>query len=137
VTSEADALSGPYRAEVPPLQRRPRLRKGAPKKTRRTPDEITREHERVVGRRMETRLEEAPMATTDQHVEAIRRVFADPAAVWTVDEVAGRFKISLSEAIRSLADLEAIDVVRRIGDEYVPGSAQIVASSPAELEATG
>jgi hypothetical protein len=69
---------------------------------------------------METRLEEAPMATTDPNADAIMRVFADPTAVWTVDEVAGRFKISLAEAIRTLADLEAIDVVRRIGDEYVP-----------------
>jgi len=61
------------------------------------------------------------MATTDPNAEAIMRVFADPAAVWTVDEVAGRFKIPLAQAIRTLADLEAIDVVRRIGDEYVPG----------------
>ena len=61
------------------------------------------------------------MATTDSNAEAIKNVFADPTAVWTVDEVAGRFKISLAQAIRALADLEAIDVVRRIGDEYVPG----------------
>jgi DNA-binding IclR family transcriptional regulator len=55
--------------------------------------------------------------------DAIVRVFQDPSAVWTLDEVAGRFGLSLGEAIRAMADLEAIDVVRREGDEYVPGSA--------------
>lgn len=55
--------------------------------------------------------------------DAIVRVFQDPSAVWTLDEVAGRFGLSLGEAIRTMADLEAIDVVRREGDEYVPGTA--------------
>jgi DNA-binding IclR family transcriptional regulator len=55
--------------------------------------------------------------------DAIVRVFQDPSAVWTLDEVAGRFGLSLGKAIRAMADLEAIDVVRREGDEYVPGSA--------------
>ena len=43
-----------------------------------------------------------------------------PTAVWTLDEVAGRFELSIGEAIRVMSDLEAIDVVRRIDDEYVP-----------------
>ena len=60
--------------------------------------------------------------------EAIAKVFADPSAVWTVDEVAGRFGMSLGDAIRALSDLEAIDVVRRIGDEYVPGLGAATAS---------
>lgn len=53
--------------------------------------------------------------------DAIVRVFQDPSAVWTLDEVAQRFGLSLGEAIRTMADLEAIDVVRRDGDEYMPG----------------
>lgn len=52
---------------------------------------------------------------------AIIRVFQDPAAVWTLDEVARRFGLSIGETVRTMSDLEAIDVVRRIGDEYVPG----------------
>jgi DNA-binding IclR family transcriptional regulator len=60
--------------------------------------------------------------------EAIARVFSDPSAVWTLDEVAGRFGMSLGEAIRVMSDLEAIDVVRRIGDEYVPGMGAATAS---------
>ncbi len=60
--------------------------------------------------------------------EAIAKVFANPSAVWTLDEVAGRFGISLGDAIRVLSDLEAIDVVRRIGDEYVPGVGAATAS---------
>lgn len=60
--------------------------------------------------------------------EAIARIFADPAAVWTLYEVAGRFGMSLGDAIRVMSDLEAIDVVRRIGDEYVPGVAAATAS---------
>jgi len=60
--------------------------------------------------------------------EAIARVFSDPSAVWTLDEVAGRFGMSLGEAIRVMSDLEAIDVVRRIGDEYVPGVGAVTAS---------
>jgi DNA-binding IclR family transcriptional regulator len=53
--------------------------------------------------------------------DAIIRVFQDPAAVWTLDEVARRFGLSIGETIRAMSDLEAIDVVRRMGDEYVPG----------------
>ena len=53
--------------------------------------------------------------------EAIARVFRDPAAVWTLDEVAGRFGLTIGEAVRAMADLEAIGVVLRLGDEYVPG----------------
>ena len=60
--------------------------------------------------------------------DAIAKVFSDPSAVWTLDEVAGRFGISLGDAIRVLSDLEAIDVVRRIGDEYVPGLGAATAS---------
>lgn len=60
--------------------------------------------------------------------DAIAKVFSDPSAVWTLDEVAGRFGISLGDAIRMMSDLEAIDVVRRIGDEYVPGIGAATAS---------
>ena len=60
--------------------------------------------------------------------DAIMRVFQDPSAVWTLDELAGRFGMSLGEAIRAMSDLEAIDVVRRIGDEYVPGLGTATAS---------
>jgi hypothetical protein len=48
--------------------------------------------------------------------------------MWTLDEVAGRFGMSLGEAFRVMSDLEAIDVVRRIGDEYVPGVGAVTAS---------
>jgi hypothetical protein len=61
-------------------------------------------------------------------VDAIARIFHDPAAVWTIDEVAGRFGISIGQAIRAMSDLEAIGVVRRFGDEFVPGSS---AATPA------
>ena len=54
-------------------------------------------------------------------LEAIARVFADPAAVWTIDEVAGRFHLSIGEAIRAMSDLEPVGVVDRDGDEYVAG----------------
>jgi hypothetical protein len=60
--------------------------------------------------------------------DAIARIFSDPSALWTLDEVAGRFGLSLGEAIRVMSDLEAIDVVRRIGDEYVPGRGAATAS---------
>jgi DNA-binding IclR family transcriptional regulator len=60
--------------------------------------------------------------------DAIIRIFQDPSAVWTLDELARRFGISLGEAIRLMSDLEAIDVVRRIGDEYVPGYGAATAS---------
>ena len=61
-------------------------------------------------------------------IEAIARVFREPAAVWTIDEVAGRFGLSIGQAVRAMADLEAIGVVRRLGDEFVPGSS---AATPA------
>ncbi|HZB01813.1 MAG TPA: hypothetical protein VE800_06870 [Actinomycetota bacterium] len=61
-------------------------------------------------------------------IEAIARVFREPAAVWTIDEVAGRFALSIGQAVRVMADLEAIGVVRRLGDEFVPGSS---AATPA------
>jgi DNA-binding IclR family transcriptional regulator len=64
----------------------------------------------------------------DQMRDAIVRLFEDPAAVWTLDEVARRFGLSIGETVRSLSDLEAIDVVRRIGDEYVPGVGAATAS---------
>ena len=53
--------------------------------------------------------------------DAIAKVFRDPSAVWTLDELARRFGMSIGDAIRVMSDLEAIDFVRRIGDEYVPG----------------
>jgi len=48
--------------------------------------------------------------------------------VWTIDGIATRFGISLGEAIRALSELEAIGVVRRIDDEYVPGIGAATAS---------
>jgi DNA-binding IclR family transcriptional regulator len=69
-----------------------------------------------------------PMRPNDGSGDAIAKVFSDPSAVWTLDEVAGRFGMSLGEAIRVMSDLEAIDVVRRIGDEYVPGVGAATAS---------
>jgi hypothetical protein len=68
------------------------------------------------------------MGLNHSTVDAIAGVFTEPTAVWTLDEVAGRFGISLGDAIRVLSDLEAIDVVRRIGDEYVPGLGAATAS---------
>lgn len=59
---------------------------------------------------------------------AISRVFSDPAAVWTLHEIAGRFDLSIGEAVRAISDLEAIDVVRRVGDEFVPGYGAATAS---------
>lgn len=59
--------------------------------------------------------------------EAIARVFRDPAAAWTIHEVAGRFGLSLGQAVRAMSDLEAIGVVRRLGDEYVPGPSAVPA----------
>jgi DNA-binding IclR family transcriptional regulator len=53
--------------------------------------------------------------------EAIARVFHDPTAVWTIDEVAGRFGLSIGQAVRAMSDLEAVGVVRRRDDEFVPG----------------
>ena len=54
-------------------------------------------------------------------LEAIERVFQDPAAAWTVDEIAGRFGLPLGRAVRLMSDLEIRDVVRRVGVEFVPG----------------
>jgi hypothetical protein len=68
---------------------------------------------------------DSPSAPT---IDAIAGIFRDPAAVWTIDEVAGRFGISIGQAIRVMSDLEAIGVVRRFGDEFVPGSS---AATPA------
>jgi DNA-binding IclR family transcriptional regulator len=61
------------------------------------------------------------MRNEDVSLEEIERVFRDPGAAWTVDEIAGRFGTTLGRAIRLMSDLEAIDVVRRVGDEFVPG----------------
>jgi DNA-binding MarR family transcriptional regulator len=61
-------------------------------------------------------------------VDAIASVFRDPAAVWTIDEIAGRFGLTIGQAVRAMSDLEAIGVVRRLGDEFVPGSS---AATPA------
>ena len=61
-------------------------------------------------------------------IEAIARVFREPAAVWTIDEVAGRFGLSIGQAVRVMSDLEASGVVRQLGDEFVPGSS---AATPA------
>jgi DNA-binding IclR family transcriptional regulator len=60
--------------------------------------------------------------------DAIIRIFQDPSAVWTLDELARRLDLSLGEAIRLMSDLEAIEVVRRIGDEYIPGYGAATAS---------
>lgn len=54
-------------------------------------------------------------------IDTIVRIFGDPTAVWTIDEVAGRFRLTIAQAVRTMSDLEAIGVVRRLGDEYVPG----------------
>jgi hypothetical protein len=77
----------------------------------------------------DTTIEEDTMGPNGgSNVDAIAKVFSDPSAVWTLDEVAGRFGMSLGDAIRVMSDLEAIDVVRRIGDEYVPGLGAATAS---------
>jgi hypothetical protein len=68
------------------------------------------------------------MRPSDDRTQAIGRVFSDPTAVLTIDEVAARFGITLSEAVRAMSDLEAIGVVRRIDDEYVPGIGAATAS---------
>jgi DNA-binding IclR family transcriptional regulator len=60
--------------------------------------------------------------------DAIIRIFQEASAVWTLDEVARRFDLSIGEAIRVMSDLEAIDIVRRVGDEYVPGYGAATAS---------
>jgi hypothetical protein len=65
-----------------------------------------------------------PRRTTVEHSDSTRdaiiRIFQDPSAAWTLDELARRFQLSIGEAVRVMSDLEAIDVVRRIDDEYVP-----------------
>ena len=53
--------------------------------------------------------------------EAIERIFRDPSAAWTVDEIAGRFGLPLGRAVKVMSDLEFRDVVRRVGVEFVPG----------------
>jgi DNA-binding IclR family transcriptional regulator len=67
-------------------------------------------------------------APGDPTRDAIMRVFRDASAVWTLDELARRFGMSIGDAIRVMSDLEAIDFVRRIGDEYVPGYGAATAS---------
>ena len=61
---------------------------------------------------------------TDDPTAAIARIFADPTAAFTIDEIAARFDMTLGEVIRALSDR----VVLRIDDECVPGSTQVVAS---------
>jgi DNA-binding IclR family transcriptional regulator len=63
----------------------------------------------------------AATRTAPAPVDRVAAVFRDPGAVWTIDEVAGRFGLSIGRAVRVMADLEAAGLVRRIGDEYVPG----------------
>lgn len=64
----------------------------------------------------------------DDVTNAIVRIFSDPTAVWTIDQIARRFDISLGDSIRAMSDLEATGVVERIGDEYVPGMGAASAS---------
>jgi hypothetical protein len=66
------------------------------------------------------------MGSGDSTRDAIIRIFEDPSAVWTLDELSRRFGVSIGEAVRTMSDLEAIDVVRRIGDEYVPSRSRAV-----------
>jgi hypothetical protein len=60
-------------------------------------------------------------AIDDDPADRIAQLFSDPSAVWTLGEIAERFEMSLGDAVRVMADLEAIQAVRRIDDEYVPG----------------
>jgi len=82
---------------------------------------------------MDTATEEDPLMTPgtgpggSAH-DAIVRIFQDPSAVWTIDELARRFGMSIGDTIRVMSDLEAIDFVRQIGDEYVPGYGAATAS---------
>ena len=64
----------------------------------------------------------------DSTRDAIIRIFQDPSAAWTLNELARRFGMSIGDAIRVMSDLEAIDFVRRVGDEYVPGYGAATAS---------
>jgi len=67
-------------------------------------------------------------AIEDNPADQIAQLFSDPSAVWTLAEVADRFEMSIGEAVRVMADLEAVQVVRRIDDEYVPGYGAATAS---------
>ena len=67
-------------------------------------------------------------AIDDNPADLIAQLFSDPLAVWTLTEVAERFEMSIGEAVRIMADLEAVQVVRRIDDEYVPGYGAATAS---------
>ena len=58
--------------------------------------------------------------------DVIIRIFQDPSAAWTLNELARRFDMSIGEAVRVMSDLETIDVVRRVGDEYVPSRSLVV-----------
>lgn len=58
--------------------------------------------------------------------DVIIRIFQDPSATWTLNELARRFDMSIGEAVRVMSDLETIDVVRRVGDEYVPSRSLVV-----------
>jgi hypothetical protein len=63
-----------------------------------------------------------PESPSPPTIDAIAGVFRDPAAVWTIDEVAGRFGLSIGQAVRAMSDLEVSGIVRRLGDEFVPGT---------------
>jgi len=67
-------------------------------------------------------------AIDDNPADLIAQLFSDPLAVWTLTQVAERFEMSIGEAVRIMADLEAVQVVRRIDDEYVPGYGAATAS---------
>ena len=67
-------------------------------------------------------------ALDDNPTDLIAQLFSDPSAVWTLAGVADRFEMSIGDAVRVMADLEAIQVVRRIDDEYVPGYGAATAS---------
>jgi len=67
-------------------------------------------------------------AIDDNPADLIAQLFSDPLAVWTLTQVAERFETSIGEAVRIMADLEAVQVVRRIDDEYVPGYGAATAS---------
>ena len=60
---------------------------------------------------------------TDDPTAAIARIFADPTAAFTIDEIAARFDMTLGEVIRALRPRRPPD--RR---QCVPGSTQVVAS---------
>jgi DNA-binding IclR family transcriptional regulator len=68
------------------------------------------------------------MRLDDPTRDAIIRIFQDASAAWTLDELARRFELPIGAVIRLMSDLEAIDVVRRLDDEYVPGFGAATAS---------